>query len=221
MTLIFDLRIYLFIHLFLSMSHISCGLLCPYQPLYEKLDVDRLSKLNATWYDVFDIPYMQMAIDCWDWHTIRPAEGGFSANVTMHVAEKPLEDHLYVFVHFIENRDGTYSLNQEHKKAYATNTKQAVSHKATQQTFEGLDNLNEAIFSSKFFFLTDYENYFIASFCGPDGLGNIVKNRNAHPTAGDILNIWNALSEQGEIPKLDVEFKKICVSRHYTANHGL
>nr|XP_039269032.1 uncharacterized protein LOC120344020 isoform X2 [Styela clava] len=193
MTLIFDLRIYLFIHLFLSMSHISCGLLCPYQPLYEKLDVDRLSKLNATWYDVFDIPYMQMAIDCWDWHTIRPAEGGFSANVTMHVAEKPLEDHLYVFVHFIENRDGTYSLNQEHKKAYATNTKQAVSHKATQQTFEGLDNR----------------------------LGNIVKNRNAHPTAGDILNIWNALSEQGEIPKLDVEFKKICVSRHYTANHGL
>ncbi|XP_077969327.1 uncharacterized protein LOC144423039 isoform X2 [Styela clava] len=129
---------------------------------------------------------------------------------------KPLEKHLDILIHYIHNLDGTYFLNPELKNAHSSTMKQSVLHKSTERTISGIEEQIEALYSAKFFFLTDYENYFIVALCGPAGLVSIVKNRRAYPTAMDVMNIWNALSEQGEIPKLQIEFKHICVSRHYT-----
>ncbi|XP_077971310.1 uncharacterized protein LOC120346234 [Styela clava] len=140
--------------------------LCPRLEL-EEADWVKFSNLNGTWYDIIDNPQYEYLIDCWDWNSFIAIDDGFAMNATQHAEGRPVKDHLDVYLHFLPNGDGTYSVNQTHKSAYASTTKESLSHKADEKLLNDVDVVTEIIFSAEYFFVTDYSNYFIVAQCDP------------------------------------------------------
>ncbi|XP_039271923.2 uncharacterized protein LOC120346285 [Styela clava] len=136
-------------------------------------------------------------------------------NATMYAQGRPVEKHLDVYLHFIPNEDGIYSVNQAHKSAYASRVKESITHKADEEMLKAADVVADIIFSAKYFFVTNYKTYFIVAQCDPEeGMAIFVKNRRVRPNGQDILNVWNLLIENEEIPREDMVFKQTCINRN-------
>nr|XP_039271921.1 uncharacterized protein LOC120346283 isoform X2 [Styela clava] len=169
--------------------------------------------MEATWYDVIENPLTPKIIDCWDVHSFVSYGNDFEMKIRQHVHGRNMDDALNARIHFIANEDGTYSPNQTQKVDFTTTSKKAISHRFDKKVSE-VDALADFIFAGKFFFITDYKNYFIVASCDAErGLSVFVKNRTLRPDGQDMLNLWNMFIKYRELPQQKVVLSEACINR--------
>nr|XP_039274485.1 uncharacterized protein LOC120348435 [Styela clava] len=187
--------------------------LCPNATEGQVIDWEKLGSLNTYWYDVIDIPKPATDVDCWDWKHICPVQDGLRATLVQYVEGGTGKHQMKV--HFILNEDGSYSWDIKNKRRFRKKTKKALDHKINDQMIEDIDVQADLLFKLKFWFMTDYENYFIVGTCaaGEDNIyGAFIKFNKQNPPVSGVLDIWNRFSDLDESPQ--VYLKTACINRH-------
>ncbi|XP_039274642.2 uncharacterized protein LOC120348550 [Styela clava] len=186
--------------------------ICPNATDGQVIDWEKLGSLNTYWYDVIDIPKPATDVDCWDWKNIYPVQDGLKATLVQYV-EGGTGKHL-MNAHLILNEDGSYTWNIKNKNLFRKKTRKALRHKINDQMIENIDAQADLIFKLKFWFMTDYENYFILGACaaGEDHIfGSYIKSNKKNPPLSDVLDVWNRFSDLEESPQ--VYLKTACINR--------
>ncbi|XP_039274667.2 uncharacterized protein LOC120348573 [Styela clava] len=193
----------------------SFASLCPGNGTYEALDPTKLSKMSYPLYDVIDIPAAISHVDCWDIKEITGNNDEIVLTSTQQVEGRPTEDSFDVDAYFVHNGDGTYKVNSKNKQEVIEASQESVKHKADEKMLQEVEDALHKLYASTYFFLTDYNKYFILSTCAPGNrLIGLVKHIRMRPSGKDVVDIWNEYAKYGE--STTAEWEEYCTSRKET-----
>ncbi|XP_077976503.1 uncharacterized protein LOC144432364 [Styela clava] len=186
--------------------------LCPKTEEYQAIDWDRLRDTDGTWFDGLDIPAVigTDVVDCWDMHHFKPVENGVVFNVTQYVHGRPKKDLLDVRFYLIRKRE-TYILDPQHKSTFLAVTKKSYSHDPSDAMDREIENFADIMFVSEFFFMTNYDTYFVMASCSPIGMMGFSFFRTITPTARAVYDMWNVFADHNEVT--GVGWENICFNR--------
>nr|XP_039247410.1 uncharacterized protein LOC120325373 [Styela clava] len=184
-------------------ANVCFGQLCGQNVKHEQLDVAKASKVMHRWYDAMDIVPARIPgiVFCYDVGNITEVDDGFLLTRTLQVKGRPAEESIDNYVHFIHNGDGTYTSNQELVPAMAKKARELFKPFLDEIGLQKEEARIYRMMSGNFFFLTDYDEYFIIAKCASGStLLAAIKHKRKQPTGNDVVNIWNVFSKYGEAP---------------------
>ncbi|XP_039274342.1 uncharacterized protein LOC120348287 [Styela clava] len=198
------------------MANVCLGQLCGENVSYEPLDIIKISEVMHDWYDVIDIIPSKNRFDyCHDIRNFNKVDDGFILTMTLQVEGRATEDSLDSLIHYIDNGDGTYTANPELIPSMAASSRESFKHKLNVTGLQKVEAMIYKMSTGNFFFLTDYDEYFIMAKCAPDSnLIALVKHKKKQPTGKDVADIWNVFSNHGEAPI--THWEGFCTRRRFT-----
>ncbi|XP_077965546.1 uncharacterized protein LOC144411816 [Styela clava] len=106
-------------------------------------------------------------------------------------------------LHFIRREGETYIIDQQLKTSFLAKLKKLYfDTPGGGATNEELDTYADNLFRGEYFFMTDYDTYFVMGFCTPIGLKGFSHFRTITPTAKAIYNMWNVFATHNQIIKI-------------------
>nr|XP_039260534.1 uncharacterized protein LOC120336825 [Styela clava] len=169
--------------------------------------VDWTKLQGKIWYDAFFVPATYAALDCYHMRNITIMPDG--VYVTISINLMGFESHDYD-LQVVSKGSGIYAFAHQSKK----NNDRAVSRANVGNIGKTLQKkIAEAEHQilNDFTMITDYENYFVAIFCGASTKGDIasIKLTTTNPTVDQLVDLWNVLDDHNITGKLF--YKKKCL----------
>ncbi|XP_077965551.1 uncharacterized protein LOC144411822 [Styela clava] len=170
----------------------------------------KFGKIKETWFDGLDIPNPgntgKFPRTCHDIHHFEAPEDGVMFNLTLSVRGLFNKNTMDFQLHFIRREGETYIIDQQLKTSFLAKLKKLYfDTPGGGATNEELDTYADNLFRGEYFFMTDYDTYFVMGFCTPIGLKGFSHFRTITPTAKAIYNMWNVFASHNQVTSIGWE----------------
>nr|XP_039263911.1 uncharacterized protein LOC120339778 [Styela clava] len=150
------------------------------------------SKINSSWYSIFDMPESAGSVDCYHWLSVTGTEYGFYADVS---ANNHGYDKQTYQLHYTKVRTGVYTLDPIRTNKLVESMMKANEHRNTPDLEDKLKAGKQFFSQLEMAILTDEENYFIPVMCTSGGFLSWMMVNTPKPTVSHTALIWNAMAE--------------------------
>ncbi|XP_039249623.2 uncharacterized protein LOC120327230 [Styela clava] len=158
---------------------------------------------KAPWYDVIDIPRPQEPVGCWNFNNFTD-EGDRLVLTTENFNDKSVEPRTHQFEITRDQKRGIYHLK---KNDFVEVFNSFAGSEKKQSTIQ---QESEDLSSEEVFYLTDYDNFFIAIYKSYNGWTGYVKAKTPQITSNQLQLISDVLTENGlESPVMTL--KNLCL----------